>query len=123
MNVLLSIKRIKNRLLYYVVRMNFWENVEFELDKQGIYKKELAQAVGINASNFDKGKARNSIPAADTALKIARFLNVPLESLLGMNDSWDTVRPQVAALEQLLNRLDDSDVQHLAYIATRLAER
>ena len=103
--------------------MNFWENVEFELDKQGMYKKELAQAVGINASNFDKGKARNSIPAADTALKIARFLNVSLESLLGMNDRRDSMRPQVAALAQLLNRLPDSDVQHLAYIATRLAER
>ena len=36
--------------------MNFWENVEFELEKQGKYKKELAAAVGINASNFDKGK-------------------------------------------------------------------
>ncbi len=103
--------------------MNFWENVEFELDKQGKYKKELAQAVGINASNFDKGKARNSIPAADTALKIARFLKVPLESLLGMNESRPAVRPQIAELELLLNRLNDSDVQHLAYIAARLAER
>lgn len=101
--------------------MNFWENVEFELDKQGKYKKELAQAVGINASNFDKGKARNSIPAADTALKIARFLKVPLESLLGMDESHAAVRPQIAELELLLNRLNDSDVQHLAYIAARLA--
>ncbi len=103
--------------------MNFWENVEFELDKQGKYKKELAQAVGINASNFDKGKARNSIPAADTALKIARFLKVPLESLLEMDDARTVVRPQVAALAQLLNRLSNADVQHLAYIAERLADR
>ncbi len=121
--VFLSIRRIKNRLLYYVLRMNFWENVEFELDKQGKYKKELAQAVGINASNFDKGKARNSIPAADTALKIARFLKVPLESLLEMDDDRAVVRPQVAALAQLLNRLSNADVQHLAYIAERLADR
>ncbi len=121
--VFLSIRRIKNRLLYYVLRMNFWENVEFELDKQGKYKKELAQAVGINASNFDKGKARNSIPAADTALKIARFLKVPLESLLEMDDARTVVRPQVAALAQLLNRLSNADVQHLAYIAERLADR
>lgn len=103
--------------------MNFWENVEFELDKQGKYKKELAQVVGINASNFDKGKARNSIPAADTALKIARFLKVPLESLLEMDDAQTAVRPQIAELELLLNRLNDSDVQHLAYIAARLVGR
>lgn len=109
--------------MYYFFRMNFWENVEFELDKQGKYKKELAQAVGINASNFDKGKARNSIPAADTALKIARFLKVPLESLLGMDESRVALRPQIAELELLLNRLNDSDVQHLTYIAARLAGR
>lgn len=97
--------------------------MEFELDRQGKYKKELAQAVGINASNFDKGKIRNSVPAADTALKIARFLKVPLEELLGMSDGRNAVRPQIAELELVLNRLSESDLQHLSYIATRLAKK
>lgn len=62
--------------------MNFWENVEFLLDQKGILKKQLTLEVGITPSAFNKGKQRNSIPAADTALKIARFLGVSLESLL-----------------------------------------
>lgn len=64
--------------------MNFWENVEFLLDQKGILKKELTLEVGISPSAFNKGKLRNSIPAADTALKISRFLGVSLESLLNL---------------------------------------
>lgn len=68
--------------MYYPKRMNFWENVEFLLDQKGILKKQLTLEVGITPSAFNKGKQRNSIPAADTALKIARYLGVSLESLL-----------------------------------------
>ena len=105
--------------------MNFWENVEFELEKQGKYKKELAAAVGINASNFDKGKARNSIPAADKALKIAGFLGVPLENLLGLTDNATlkkTKNPQfICEFEKTLTNLSEEDASHLLYIAKRLA--
>ena len=72
----------KQRQMYYPKRMNFWENVEFLLDQKGILKKQLTLEVGITPSAFNKGKQRNSIPAADTALKIARYLGVSLESLL-----------------------------------------
>lgn len=68
--------------MYYSWGMNFWENVEFLLDQKGILKKQLALAAGITPSAFNKGKRRGSVPAADTALKIARFLGVSLESLL-----------------------------------------
>ena len=72
----------KQRQMYYPKRMNFWENVEFLLDQKGILKKQLTLEVSITPSAFNKGKQRNSIPAADTALKIARYLGVSLESLL-----------------------------------------
>ena len=51
--------------------MNFWENVEFILEKKDILKKELTLEIGISESAFSKGKQRNSVPAADTALKIS----------------------------------------------------
>lgn len=70
--------------------MSFWENVEYLLEQKGMLKKELAIEVGINPSNFGKGKLRNSIPAADTAIKIAHCLDVSLEYLLGMESSPDT---------------------------------
>lgn len=52
--------------------MSFWENVEFLLEQKNILKKELTLELGIS----------ESIPAADTALKISKFLGVSLESLL-----------------------------------------
>lgn len=103
--------------------MNFWENVEFELDKQGKYKKELALAVGINASNFDKGKSRNSIPAADKALKISRFLGIPLETLLGMECKKTALNPKILELEKTLSNLNEDDISHISYIARRLEEK
>ena len=62
--------------------MSFWDNVEFLLEQKNILKKELTLELGISESTFSKGKQRNSIPAADTALKISKFLGVSLESLL-----------------------------------------
>lgn len=64
--------------------MNFWNNVTAELEYQGKTRKELATQVGFDASNIGKGEKNGNIPAADTALKIARVLGVPLESLLDM---------------------------------------
>ena len=62
--------------------MNFWENVEFILEKKDILKKELTLEIGISESAFSKGKQRNSVP--DTALKISNYLGVSIESLLGL---------------------------------------
>lgn len=107
--------------------MNFWENVEFELEKQGRYKKELAEAVGINASNFDKGKARNSIPSADKALRIAEFLGVPLENLLGLRRSAPPQKTDgrhcICELEKTLSNLSEEDAAHLLYLAKRLEQK
>ena len=36
--------------------MNFWERVEFELDKKGINKKTLATEAKFSMSNISKGK-------------------------------------------------------------------
>lgn len=70
--------------------MSFWENVEFLLEQKDILKKELTLEIGISESAFSKGKQRNSIPAADTALKISKFLGVSLESLLDI----EPINPQ-----------------------------
>lgn len=95
--------------------MNFWENVEFELDKQGKYKKELAQAVGINASNFDKGKTRNSIPAADTALKIARFLKVPLVIPICVRSYPNDANNCCTSKYQLIQLLESFSIPQIVY--------
>ena len=74
----------KKDFSYHNLYMNFWNNVVAELEYQGKTRKELATEVGFDASNIGKGEKNGNIPAADTALKIAQVLNVPLESLLDM---------------------------------------
>ena len=68
--------------------MNFWERVEFELDKKGINKKTLATEAKFSMSNISKGKKDNNCPSAETALRIAEFLHVSVEYLVtGQNQA------------------------------------
>ena len=82
---------------YHNMVMNFWNNVTAELEYQGKTRKELAAQVGFDASNIGKGEKNGNIPAADTALKIARALGVSLESLLNMEE----VKTKSSSQEQL----------------------
>lgn len=67
-----------------ILTMGFWKNVDSELEFQSKSRKELAAAIGFDVTCISIGIKRDNTPAADTALKIAHALNVPLESLLGM---------------------------------------
>ena len=62
--------------------VNFWKNVDDELYCTGKDRKELAREAQFDVSNIGKGIKENNVPAVDTAYRIARALNVPLESLL-----------------------------------------
>lgn len=62
--------------------MGFWKNVEDEMKYQGISRKELAAQTGISYSGIGLGIERDSMPGADSALKISEFLHVPLQQLL-----------------------------------------
>ncbi len=64
--------------------MGFWEHVDEELKFLGMSRKELALQADFPDSYISKGIKRNSIPAADLALRIAHALNIPLETLLEM---------------------------------------
>lgn len=66
--------------------MSFWEKVEKELEYRGISRKELAFRANIAYQGIGLGIERNSMPRADTAVKISKVLNVPLEYLLGKKD-------------------------------------
>lgn len=66
--------------------MSFWENVKKELDYKGISRKELAFRANIAYQGIGLGIERDSMPRADTAIKISKVLNVPLEYLLDAKD-------------------------------------
>ena len=62
--------------------MNFWETVDAELAYQEKERKELAKAAGFDVSNIGKGMKNGSVPLADTAGRIAQYLNVSVEYLV-----------------------------------------
>ncbi len=66
---------------------NFWERVDEELEYKGMNRKTLATEVGFNLGNIGKGIQLGSSPSADTAVKIAKVLNVSVEYLVTGQDS------------------------------------
>lgn len=70
--------------------MNFWERVDELLEKNEINKKTLAYEAGFDASNITKGIKNGNVPSAETAVKIAKVLNVSVEYLVtGKNNLRD----------------------------------
>ena len=66
---------------------NFWERVDEEIEYKGMNRKSLATEVGFNLGNIGKGIQLGSSPSADTAVKIAKVLNVSVEYLVTGQDS------------------------------------
>ncbi len=93
-----------DKCLYYI-NMSFWKNVDDELKFQGIERKELASLADFDVSYIGKGISRNSIPAADLALRIAKALNVSLEYLLEV--------PETSYAKKKENSTDINKALHL----------
>lgn len=85
--------------------MSFWANVDSELKFQGISRKELSYLVNVKEMTIHKGIERDSVPSADTALKIAKALNVSLEYLLGMSENNSKLPPQDAEDLQIATKM------------------
>lgn len=105
--------------------MNFWERVDSELKYLGKTRKELAAAVGFDAANISFGIKRNSVPYADTALKVARFLGVSLEYLLDMNEpiNQNSESLQISEIENRLRRFSQNDLDAVLSIVNALNEK
>lgn len=105
--------------------MNFWERVDSELKYLGKTRKELAAAVGFDAANISFGIKRNSVPYADTALKVARFLGVSLDYLLDLNESTsqNSESLQISEIENRLRRFSQNDLDAVLSIVNALNEK
>lgn len=105
--------------------MNFWERVDSELKFLGKTRKELATAVGFDAANISFGIKRNSIPYADTALKVSRFLGVSLDYLLDMNEdtSPNTFNKQILEIENKLRRFSQNDLNVILTVVNSINEK
>ena len=78
--------------------MGFWQNVEREIEYKGISRKELAFRANIAYQGIGLGIERESMPRVDTALKIAKVLEVPLEYLINEKDL--EIRPAAESLSK-----------------------
>ena len=67
--------------------MGFWQNIDEELKYRGISRKELAISISMKEPSLHKAIERDSEVSSITAMKIAQFLNIPLESLLEIQTS------------------------------------
>ena len=105
--------------------MNFWKKVDAELCFLGKTRKELANAVGFDAANISFGIKRNSVPAADTALRVARFLGVSLDYLLDMTETAaeNASLHQISEIENQLRRFSQSDLNAILGVVNALTEK
>lgn len=74
--------------------MNFWENVDQEREFKNLTRKELAYKANFSLNSISTGIARNSIPAADVAVRIANALGTTVECLMGQKNSQQATPPQ-----------------------------
>lgn len=65
---------------------DFWQRVDEELDFIGKNRTYLANKCGFSLANIGKGIKLGSTPSADTAVKIAKVLNVSVEYLVTGQD-------------------------------------
>lgn len=73
--------------------MNFWEKVDQERELKNLTRKELAHIAKFSLNSISTGIARNSIPAADVALRIANALGTTVECLMGQKNSQQATPP------------------------------
>ena len=105
--------------------MNFWKKVDEELSFLGKSRKELANAMGFDAAIISFGIKRNSVPAADTALKVARFLGVSIDYLLGRKKAanQNTSNQQISEIENRLRRFSQNDLNAILTVVNAINEK
>ena len=96
--------------------MGFWNNVLEECEYRGISRKELAQGASFSVHTISNGLKRDGMPAADIALRISKFLEIPLEKLLDETTKKTNIKPiLVENLEHLKSlNLDYSNIRSVS---------
>ena len=91
----------------------FTERLDNSLKEMKKTKKELFAYVGISPQSFYDWKNRNTIPAADIAVKIAQYLNTTVEYLItgqkykAQNDIQKNMQNDLIALSTENQKLKD----------------
>lgn len=93
-------------MLWGVLKLReFVNRVDEILKQKGLLRIDVVRATGIGESRFRRWMG-DSVPAADTALKIAQYLGVSVEYLLEGDNTY-TVDPDCGKLIVSNQMLDD----------------
>ena len=108
--------------------MDFWKRVEEELEFQGKSKKELAILTDIKEQTLHKAFERGSTPSAETALKIAKALNVSIEFLITGKEPSEAsenqrLDPQIKQLITKLNHFTPKQKKVIFDMADIIVEK
>lgn len=77
--------------------MSFWENVDFIRESRGFSRKELAYLANFSITSLSTGIIRNSVPAADVAVRLAKALGVSVEYLVNGTNTKENQQVAITA--------------------------
>jgi SOS-response transcriptional repressor LexA len=102
--------------------MSFIERLETLLKKKGISQKSLAEYIGIRNPSISEWKKEGTIPRADVAIGIAKFLDVSVEYLITGEDKAG-LTPEQRDLLRNYDQLDTRDRQTVLDLIDTMLKR
>ncbi|MBD5437940.1 MAG: helix-turn-helix transcriptional regulator [Treponema sp.] len=102
--------------------MDFWARLDNLIEFKNLTRKEVAANAKFSYSSFTNGRKRESVPAADVALRIAKVLGVSVEYLL--EGELPTIKDDKDLLEliKIYRRISPRDKSVLFALAKKLDE-
>lgn len=119
-----SVLASKNHFIKYNKSMCFAENLKEMLESKDIEIKELAYGTGISKNTIDNYlSGQKSIPNAENAVKIAKYLGTTVEYLV-TGTILDNLQSQdISKTIKNLYRLNKTDLEAVKTIISSLAQK
>lgn len=101
---------------------NFWRRVDEELEYKGINRTYLAKECGFSLTNIGQGIKLGSTPSAETAVKIAKVLDVSVEYLVtGVEGAKKQANTEIDELIRDIRHLSSDDLNLARSVVHRLS--
>ncbi|MCR5290606.1 MAG: helix-turn-helix domain-containing protein [Treponema sp.] len=100
---------------------DFWRRVDEELEYKGINRTYLAKECGFSLTNIGQGIKLGSTPSAETAVKIAKVLEVSVEYLVtGSESPKQQTSDEINSILHDLRHLSSTDLQIAKTVVHRM---
>ena len=101
---------------------DFWRRVDEELEFKGLTRTYLAKKCNFSLTNIGQGIKLGSTPSAETAVKIARVLDVSVEYLVTGAEAAPRENAEIDAMLRAIHHLSAADLQLASAMLQRLNE-